>query len=257
MGLSQCGGFTYCIDLVELNKITYVLRQWSRPAFCKSKSNFPISAIKPYFPQGRTNSTFWAGLQLRQDGLKVQEVEEGCLPVFLWAVRRQSGNHGSDNDFLCGLLEALSCFHLILLKPKMEFKIITSLTPPPPHTHTELWALMFISEALNSIIHPGSDYGHGDPRMSFIQSSVKRMAFILIINLGLEQSMWLRNLQNKLFFIDLSYFTVLFVYVEVMCSLFKWVIGLEEQKYLMVTYSSKTITLFILTSMITRIASYS
>lgn len=57
--------------------------------------------------------------------------------------------------------------------------------------------------------------------MSFIQSSVKRMAFILIINLGLEQSMWLRNLQNKLFFIDLSYFTVLFVYVEVMCSLFK------------------------------------
>lgn len=47
------------------------------------------------------------------------------------------------------------------------------------------------------------------------------MASILIINLGLEQNTWLTNLQNKLCFIGLSCFTALFVYVEVMFSLFK------------------------------------
>lgn len=127
-------------------------------------------------------------------------------------------------------------------------------SPSPPHT--ELWeGLMFISEALNSIIYPGNVYRHSDSRMSFIKSSVKKMAFIFIINLGLEQNTWLTNLQNKLCFIGSSCFIVLFVYMEVMFSLFKWVTGLEEQKYLMIIYSSKTITLFILTSTITRITS--
>lgn len=78
---------------------------------------------------------------------------------------------------------------------------------------------MFISEALNSIIRPWNVYGHSDPRMSFIKSSVKEMAFILIINLGLEQNTWLTNLQNKLRSIGLSCFIVLFVYMEVMFSL--------------------------------------
>lgn len=68
----------------------------SRPAFCKAMSNFPISAIKYYFPW-RTNSTFWAGLQIRQDVLKVQGVERGRLPVLLWAVRRQGGNWGGQS----------------------------------------------------------------------------------------------------------------------------------------------------------------
>lgn len=80
---------------------------------------------------------------------------------------------------------------------------------------------MFISEALNSIIYPGNAGRHSDPRMSFIKSSGNKMASILIINLGLEQNTWLTNLQNKLCFIGLSCFTALFVYVEVMFSLFK------------------------------------
>jgi len=79
---------------------------------------------------------------------------------------------------------------------------------------------MLISEALNSIIHTGNVYGHSDPGMSFIKSSVMKMVFILIINLGLEENMWLTNLQNKLCFIGLSCFIVLFVYVEEMFSLF-------------------------------------
>lgn len=128
-------------------------------------------------------------------------------------------------------------------------------TSPSPPPHRVVRRFNVYLEALNSIIYPGNVYRHSDSRMSFIKSSVKKMAFIFIINLGWEQNTWLTNLQNKLCFIGLSCFIVLFVYMEVMFSLFKWVTGLEEQKYLMVIYSSKTITLFILTSTITRITS--
>lgn len=80
---------------------------------------------------------------------------------------------------------------------------------------------MFISEALNGIIHPGNVCGHSDPTVSLIKSSRNKKASILIINQGLEQNTWLTNLRNKLCFIGLRCFMVLFVYVEVMFSIFK------------------------------------
>lgn len=79
---------------------------------------------------------------------------------------------------------------------------------------------MFISEALNSIYHTTRECVWAFRHQNKLYKIINKMAFLLTINLGLEQNTQLTNLQSKLCFVGLSCFIVLFVYLEVMFSLF-------------------------------------